>query len=381
MIAFIQNLALYSHNQGGSVKIFRSLLDRDHPAVLSIDTNPSSAPGTSKANEVHLASRPGFGRLEYTRLQGALGLLDRLFSPRFEQQLRRVLTDHKVKLIHLFANAYTVVPVYKVATELNIPYFLSVHDDLEYLSRGHALRRQMIAGMGRAWREAKGVFAVSDELGQEYSRRYGARKFWFVTEGLRCVAEASAQRPEKSLRIYFMGLFHLNYSDNLRALLDGLKIVRSRHPDWDISVTCRCGAISAPVYPDDVPINVLPFAPETDVKRDMLSADILYQPMPFQEYARAFNRFSLSVKMINYMGSGLPIFYHGPEESAACKLLKRHNAAEICATLDPDAIAGRLLEAIANRTSIAENALALARSQFMLDDHQRRFWEPILAAL
>lgn len=381
MIGFIQHLSLYSHSHGGSAKIFQSLLDWDHPAVLSINTNPSSAPGSHSANEVHLALRPNFGRLEYTRFRSGCDWFDGLFGPRFEQRLRRLLTSHKVKLIHLFTNSYTVIPVYRAAIKLKIPYFLSVHDDLEYLSRNHPLRRRMTAGLGRAWRDAKGVFAGSDELGQEYSRRYGAREYWFVTDGLRHVAEAPQQRPEKSLRIYFMGLFHLNYGDNLRALLDGLKIARSRHPDWDISVTCRCGAISAQVYPDDVPIKVLPFAPEAEVQRDMQSADILYQPMPFQEFARAFNRFSLSVKMINYMGSGLPIFYHGPEESAACKLLKRHNAAEVCATLNPEVIAKQLLEAIASRTSIAENALALARSQFMLDDHQRRFWKPILAAM
>ncbi len=106
------------------------------------------------------------------------------------------------------------------------------------------------------------------------------------------------------MRIYFMGLFHNSYAQNLRAVLDALKIMRSRQPDWKISVTCRCGTISLATCEDDVPIKVLPFASEVEVEKDMLSADLLYQPMAFQEQARAFARFSMSTKMITYLGSG-----------------------------------------------------------------------------
>jgi glycosyltransferase involved in cell wall biosynthesis len=292
-----------------------------------------------------------------------------------------VLREDHVELIHLLANSYSVVPVYNVASELGIPYFLTIHDDLEYAALKHPLMKQMTAFMGKAWREAEGVFVISEEMGQEYSRRYGVREYRVVTDGLKQVADVPQQRPERSLRLYFMGLFHNTYAQNLRAVLDALKIVRSRQPDWNITVTCRCGSISAPVHHDDVSVTVLPFAPEEEVEKDMLSADLLYQPMPFQAHARAFTRFSLSTKMITYLGTGLPIFYHGPDNAAACKLLTRHEAAAICATLDPEEIAEQLLDAVVRRESIVNHALRLARSQFMLADQQQRFWEPILQAL
>lgn len=381
MIAFIQACGLYSHDHGGSQKIFQSLLDTDHPPVLSINTHHSAGLPPAGKSEIQIPSRPDFGRLEHTRLSGSLGAFDPLLSRRFEARLSRVLIEHKVKLIHLLVNGYSVVPVCKIASRLGIPFFMTIHDDLEYLSVGHPQFKQMVTALGKAWRGAKGAFVISDEIGQEYNLRYGTREYIVVTDGLKCVAGAPRPSPEKSLRLYFMGIFHHNYAQNLRVVLDALKIVRSRKPDWDISVTCRCGAISFATYPDDVPIKFLPFAPDVEVERDMLSADLLYQPLPFQEQARAFARFSLSTKMITYLGSGLPIFYHGPEDSAACKLLTRHDAAAVCATLDSDGIANQLLQAVARREAIVNNALELARSQFMLADQQRKFWTPILAAL
>ena len=382
MIAFIQACGLYSHDQGGSPRVFQSLLDTDHPPVLSINTHFSATPVAAGRAEIPIPSRPDFGRLEHTRLSGSLGVFDSLFSRRFETRLSRALTEHKVKLIHLLVNGYSVVPVCKIASRLAIPYFITIHDDLEYLSAGHPLFQQMVAALGAAWRGAKGAFVISDEIGQEYNRRYGAKEYRVVTDGLKCIADTPRPIPEKTLRLYFMGLFHNSYAQNLRAVLDALKIIRANHPDWDISVTCRSGGLSCRVEDSDVPVRVTQFTPDVrDAEREMLSASMLYLPMAFQDHAKAFSRFSLSTKMISYLGSGLPIFYHGPEDGVAGKLLIEHGAATICSTLSAEDIARQLTEAVAQRESIINNALTLARSKFKLADQQRKFWEPIVAAL
>jgi hypothetical protein len=293
-----------------------------------------------------------------------------------------VLRDHRVKLIHTIPHTYDVVPISRIASELAIPFFLNVHDDLEYAALGHPLLARMVKAMGEAWRNAKGIFVISDEIGREYSRRFGARDYQVLTDGLAYVPEAPLIRSKTSLRLYFMGLFHLTYAPNFRAVLDALKIVRDQQPGWEISVTSRGGWGPCPVNEDDVPVKVMPFAPDVSVvDQDILSADMLYQPLPFQPYAAAFGRFSMSTKMVSYLGSGLPILYHGPQDAAACKLLGLHNAAITCTTLDAKVIAKQMIESASKRESIANNALALARSQFMLADQQSRFWSTIAAAL
>lgn len=381
MIAFIQPYGL--QGPAGGPKLLRALFQAEHPPVLSINTGYSAAPPPPATKEIHMKLRPTFGRIERTRFHGSFGVFDRVFRPRFEHRLRRVLRDHQVKLIHTIPLTYDIVPVTRVAAQLKIPYFLNIQDDIVCSAFGsHVLMGQKVAALSNAWRNAKGVFVISDEIGQEYSRRYGVREYQIVTDGLTSVAKAPKSRPDRSLRVYFMGIFHNSYRANLRALLDALKIIRSQHPDWDISVTCRSHSIYCPLEPDDVPVKVLPFAPdESVVDVDMLAADLLYQPMPFEEYAANFGRFSMSTKMVTYLGSGLPILYHGPEDAAACKLLTSHHAAAVCTTLDAQTIAKQLTEAVSNRESIVNHALQLARTRFMLADQQRRFWQPLIAAL
>lgn len=380
MITFIQPFGVQGY--GGGSRILRALLDSDHPAAFSVNTGSSNSPSPLGIEEIHLPLRPSFGRIENTRLHDYFSVFDGVFQARFEDRLRRVLRERRVDLIHSIPHSYDIVPVYKVASQLNIPCFLTIHDDLEYAASGHLLKARIAATLAEAWRNAKGIFVISEEIGREYCRRYGVREFEIVTDGLACVADVPKSRPPRSLRVYFMGLFHYGYRFNMRAVLDALRIIRNQYPDWDISVTCRCGSISCAVSADDVPVKVMPFTPDaSELDRDMLSADLVYLPLPFQADDANLVRFSLSTKMVTYLGSGLPIFYHGPKEAAACKLLEDHQAACICTTLDAETIAKQLIAAESNRETIANNALALARTRFMLADQQRRFWQPIVAAL
>ena len=124
-----------------------------------------------------------------------------------------------------------------------------------------------------------------------------------------------------------MGLFHMVYERNLRALLDGLKIFEREHPSISVQVTCRCEHIRPQVLDGTKAVTVLPFASEAQVAKDMESADLLYMPLPFGEAYEKFARYSLSTKMVTYAGSGVPILYHGPATSAAYDLLHQNNAA------------------------------------------------------
>jgi hypothetical protein len=102
-------------------------------------------------------------------------------------------------------------------------------------------------------------------------------------------------------------------------------------------------------------------------------ADVLYLPLSLDAQFANFARFSLSTKLITYLGSGLPILYHGPEESAANRLLATHRAGMGCHSLDPDEIAKSLEGVLEKRTSLVENALRLAQKEFPLEKIRLRF--------
>jgi glycosyltransferase involved in cell wall biosynthesis len=369
-VLFVQPFSIGS--PGGGARILRALLDEAPIGWTSVCTSPEQP--RSWPNELHLPSRPSWGRIEHSRLASLPRITGSLFTPRFRRELQRCATRTGARAIHAVPHGGLDFAVAQdVAEALQLPFFISLHDDLAYTAPAlNTSARE--AAMRRAWSGAAARFVISGALGQEYSRRYGAREFHVVTDGIAQLQQPNATCTSDGLRIYFMGLFHMAYERNLRALLEGLR--------RDVRVTLRCEHVRPQVLAGFDNVTVLPFADEAQVQRDIADADLLYMPIPFGEQHENFGRYSLSTKMVTYVGSGVPILYHGPADSAAGELLSRNDAAVVLPTLDPQEIS-RALQALTPErcTTIAANALALAQREFMIADQTRKFWGTIESCL
>lgn len=374
MIAFFQHFGLRS--RGGGARILRSLIDCEHPPAISIHLYASEMEERSSVEEILMPIRPHLGKFEDFRYAELVWLLDGVYRRSYEKKLKRLLIEREVRMMVITPHRYETVPAVNVARELKIPFGFYVQDDLEYVAHKHLLLKEAIAANAEGWRSARVRFVISNEIGEEYSRRYGQREYVIVTDGLREIAARPNLIVEKSLRVYFMGLYHFSYNPNLKAFLACLKILRSELPDWQIEFTARCGIIHFEPDQEDK-VRILPYATEREVESDMENADLLYMPLPFSEDAQAMSRFSLSTKLVSYLGSGIPICYHGPEDAAANRLLKETNAAIRLNTNQPEIMAKILLEGLKSRNELVENALKLARAKFDLKTQQRRFWNEL----
>lgn len=377
-IAFVQPFSLGS--AGGGPRILRALLENAPHRWFSICTSPWKL--KKWPNEIHLPSRASWGPFEHSRLAFLPRASSPIFAPGFRRKLKKLCQRKSVCAIHAVPHSgVDFSQAQDVAEALQIPFCLSIHDDLRYTSPGVSSGRSRDAAMRRAWLKANARFVISDRLGLEYSRRYGARDYIIVTDGLEQIAAAAAS-PRPSFRVYFMGLFHMPYERNLRALLDALTIVQGAPADCEVSVTCRCEHIRPHVLAGGISVSVLPFTSEEEIWREIQQADFLYMPLPFGETHENFARYSLSTKMVTYLGSGVPILYHGPTNSAAFDLLDEYGAAIFATNLEPREIAQTLSATdAATRAKVATNALRLARDHFMLADQKKKFWGKVAELL
>ena len=374
-VVFVQPFGVAS--PGGGPRILRALLEEAPIAWRSICTSPEKPP--PHENEVHLPSRPFFGRIEYTRLAGLPQSSARFFANAFRRRLKRTCLQLGARAIHVVPHSgLDFVEAQTVARELSLPFLISLHDDLAYTALERVPPARVEAAMDRAWKEAAARFVISEALGREYCRRYGEAKFQVVTDGVSELTDLRTRFAPNPLRIYFMGLFHRGYERNLRALLEAIALFERANPGLSVSMTLRCEHVRPRVLAGVKEVTILPFADEAQVQRDMENADLLYMPLPFGDEHAGFARYSLSTKMVTYVGSGLPILYHGPETSAAYQLLHKHRAAIPLTTLVPEEIATALGELNPERRSaVAARALELARQEFMLADQKRKFWDAL----
>jgi len=372
MLVFVQPFGLNS--PGGGSRILRALLKDAPVPFLSICSSPQAPPPTTVGQELHLPRRPYFGRIESTRFSNLPNIFYGPLSGIFRERLRGICLKIKATAIHAIPQGLDFWYAYQVAQELGLPYYLNVQDDLQYALQGSLEFKEGMDKIAEVWNEAEGRFVISDELGKEYCQRYGQKDYTIVTDGLDQVPAKPQIRPINSCRIYFMGLFHISYEVNFKALLQALEILHKLRPDWHLTVTCRCGFIRTEVLENRFPVTLLPFASEQEVIRDLEQADMVYLPLPFWQEYESFVRYSLSTKMITYLGSGLPIIYHGPVEAAASQLLTEPQAAILLNSLDPNCIAESLMKAQGKTKELVENALKLGCTQFMMSQQKYKFW-------
>lgn len=375
MILFVQPFSLGS--PGGGARILRGLLGQaplEWHSVCSSPQRPKPWP-----NETHLRSRPFWGKIETSRLARLPQMTTSIFASTFRRRLEELCQYRKARAIHTVPHAgFDFDYAHAVARKLSLPFFISMHDDLAYTLPDVRHENLRESAMKRAWLDASDRFVISEALGREYSQRYGTREYQIVTDGVSELAPCQNTRASNSLRIYFMGLFHMAYEENLSALLDGITAFENTHPGTAVTVTCRCEHIRSQVLQGRKQVRVLPFASEAQIARDLENADLVYMPIPFGKEHENFARYSVSTKMITYAASGVPILYHGPTHSAAFELLHRHDAAIFMPTvafLDIAQALGELSDSECKR--VAANALQVAVRDFMLADQMQKFWGKI----
>jgi glycosyltransferase involved in cell wall biosynthesis len=378
-IAFVSPHAL--RGGGGSARVFRMLMEHKPDTVECLHLFAGiwgwDDPIEPAWGERRFPLRPRFGRIERSRWGGLAAATTPLFAPSFRHRLERVLREERITAVHALPQGMDFWLAFEVAQRLNLPYYITYHDDPAYTLANRPEFAAVSRVMGRVWQEAAGRLVISRQMGEQYCRRYGDRPYRIVTDGLDHVPTAPRLRPPDRLHVYFLGGIHTSYSPNFEALIDALRRVRSRRPDLCVRLIVR-GPGALPRAAADW-IEQRPFVPEAEALRDLEAVDLLYLPLPFGDAFAPFTRLSLSTKMVSYLGTGLPILYHGPGDAAAAQTL-----GEGClpvASLDPATIADALLDTIdrpASTAGVVEAALALARREFDATTLAKRFWDTLM---
>jgi len=375
MIAFVQPYGLQAH--GGGARILRSLL-ADAPAPYAVvNTSPWAGPVKAAVDEIRLRRRPPAGRLDSSRAVRVIAHADRWLGGRFKRRLEATCRDLRATAIHAIPHGPEFWYAYEVARDLGIGYALNVHDDLPYNLRGMPYLDWAMERLGKAWRGADARFVISEPMGRAFDERYGARAYSVVTDGLDEVADAPRPRVAGRLHIYLMGSIHLSYEANFDQLFQALAALRQSDPALDVRLITR-GGFPFPVRDRGVPREQRPWGTQEDVARDLEDVDALYLPLPFGDEHAAFARYSLATKLVTYLGTGLPIVYHGPSNAAAAELLREHHAGALATRPDAIVLAETIADAVDRSDELASGALRLARSRFMMADQRRAFWKDML---
>ena len=223
------------------------------------------------------------------------------------------------------------------------------------------------------WNMADRRLVISPELGNEYQHLFGHLPYELITDGvLEHEISAPAETMQEPFVIYFAGLLHIEYIPLFSVLADALDLLSKKKLSFKLVFR---GTQQLPFLKDrSFETTYLPFIlDDTALKKDLDAASILYLPIKFVD--PDFYRYSLSTKMVGYLGAPGSILYHGPQDSAAGRLLQETHSAVTCTSLEVGEMVKAILHLINEKNTISSNAKELARNRFSLERIQKCFWQ------
>lgn len=244
------------------------------------------------------------------------------------------------------------------------PLWVSFHDHYSTCSTVEDTRK--------LWNASERRLMISPEMGVEYQRLFGNKDFEVITDGV-AADEVSLPEPTTGspVVLYFAGLLHYDYLPLFSVLADAMDLLTAQGAAVKLILrgTQKLDFLNNRSFPVEYRQD---FVTDAQVKDELDAANILYLPIKFN--LPDFYLYSLSTKMVSYLGGSGTILYHGPHDSAACNLMKQHTAAACCTSLDAAELKENILSVIKGGTNFSAHAKGLAKSQFDLENIQGRFW-------
>lgn len=226
----------------------------------------------------------------------------------------------------------------------------------------------------KLWGESQRRLVISKELGDEYNRIFGIQSYEIVTDGVKKIELSKPKYRYGSdgpLLFYFAGLMHIDYLPLLKSFVEGLQRLFLKGVQMKLILR---GTQDIDFLKDlSFPVEVRPHIIDSDLlKRELDEVDFLYLPIKFSQ--PNFYKFSMSTKMVGYLGARGSILYHGPKDSAASALLSNSDSAVCCTSLVDEDVDRALDLLLRSQIIISQNAKTLAVEKFDYQAMKSQFW-------
>jgi glycosyltransferase involved in cell wall biosynthesis len=355
------------YENGGAGRVLRRLYVNHEKYITTLYAKPISSPiRKGPVVEVAVPTFPLHRPWMRWHLRTFIAYLrDNLFFNYNAKKLVRAAAEIECDVIHVINHGpYSSLLCNEQFA--NKPLWVSFHDHFSTVSSFEDAQK--------LWQLADRRLMISKELGIVYQQLFGKRDFELITDGvLQNEVSEPKSAAESPIRIYFAGLLHIDYHPLFRVLADALELLNKDNIPCELILrgTQKLAFLQNNTFRIEYRKN---FVTDDDIKREMDEADLLYLPMKFN--LPDFYLYSLSTKMVSYLGASGSILYHGPENSAACNLLTKYEAAVNCTSLNPVELKLRIMELLENKRLISTNAKKLAQEQFDLLKLRQQFWHP-----
>ena len=249
---------------------------------------------------------------------------------------------------------------YKLLKKTDMPLLTQIWDPPDWWLRAHQIdhftKKSIIKKYEYVLRHSKKVAAISDIMEKEYRDEYAADTVAVMPSLNKNDAYPAADNfvDNSSLSIGIAGQIYA--MENWNALISALD-----KTNWQIKgreIILRVLGYGLPPIGGHMKrhIEFLGYRSQEEATKILSRTDLLYMPYWFDPAFKKEARLCFPSKLTTYFLSGRPVFCHAPDYTSPSIFLKKHNAAFLCNSLDPDVIIKEIENIFDNENKYAEIA-------------------------
>lgn len=319
-------------------------------------------------------------------LRDGMWKLSRWYSP----QLKAWLREQKPDCIFIAPGVAKFIYdiTLRIAKKENIPIVTYICDEYYFVNRPKEwmdrLRLKLLQGkIKKLVTASEHLVVICDELKQAYGQGFGVPTTTLMTGTATPVTKAPRAIPQPRSICYFGNIRCNRYLSlaQIGRVLDGIN--GEQGTDYSLKIyTSEKDPDILGTFQNIRSIRLEGFLTGDAFRQAFDRAELLLHVEAFDEASIDYVRHSVSTKIGDSLGSGIPLLAYGPEEVSSMAHLLRHRCA--LTACSEDALKPMLLKAFSDeaaRTETVEQALKTARQLHSSEENGRRLRQIVEAAV
>lgn len=354
-------------------------ISRPTPSRIGVNKNITAVKVSTKS----LISKiyENFGRPLLQRMDLYETRLRFNISPEFEEWIKRIKPSAIYTSVGDSAMALFVLEIHERFP--NIKIIIHGFDDwfspsYKILNESrHRIKAETL--FKRVLDIASGFFTSSEKMAKEYSIKYN-RNFICFPNPVKIVNTTNDTSQCKYPNVVFTGKVGWHNSMALRDMVMAIEQMNKNGKVlyFDIYTDTKSEEIANSLGKLPQSVRIHKPVPNNEIPPILAAASVVYLPISIDSQTAKFTRYSMSTKMGEYLVSGSPMIYYGPEGIAMTEFLLDKNCSELVTSRGTDVLVQALNRAIYQvNEEMLQRAKIIADQFFNLDNVSKRFKDKV----
>jgi len=373
----------------GSALIYRLLQNYASEKLCIVETNLSISSQKSRLPNVqykvyHYASK----RLLKSRFVQEYASTLLATAPYRGRTIKKVVNNFLPDLIITVAHGFSWLTASAIASQLNLPLYLIVHDDwISFTPTIKRLSPLLDRKFSKICRQSKKIFCVSPYMADTYRKKYGVEGV--VLYPTQAVDTPIFEEPPQKVKsqivnpcFAYAGSIHSQgQANNLIALAKVLDELNGRllvYTSLTQEAVCQ---FSLNKYRNIIIKPTIPYKEMILQLRE--SVDVLFAPMNFDLAAKTNMKLCFPSKLADYSAIGLPILIWGPNYCSAIQWAEQNMGVAEVVKDNTEVALRKSVEKLLNnadyRYQLARKSILLGRQYFSSTSIENTFYNCLLA--